>query len=100
MGCSKGAVEVVQGGIESGSGRVDPTKDADVYDVLDSVHFGVDLVDVGRGLVQRVGIHGADNGVGEVCGGREGFVAIRIGDGVKRVSSRFQANWSFSIQLI
>jgi hypothetical protein len=76
-------VEVVQGGVEGSSGGVDPTKDAVVDGVLDSIHLGVDLVNVEGGLVQHVIVQGGGDSVREIRGGRECFVPIRVGDGTK-----------------
>lgn len=76
-------VEVVQGGVESGSGGVDPTEDAIVDGALDGIHLRVDLGDVDGGLVQHVLVHDGGDGVGEICRGREGLVAIRVCDGTE-----------------
>ena len=76
-------VEIVQGGIESGSGGVDPTEDAIVDGALDAVHLGVNLINVDGGLVQHIFVQGRGDGVGEICRGRQGLVAIRFRDGTK-----------------
>lgn len=76
-------IEVVQGGIESGSGGVDPTKDAIVDSALDGIHIGVDLGNVDGGLVQHVVVQGGCDGVGEIGGGRKRLVAVSIFDGTK-----------------
>ena len=76
-------VEVVEGSVEGGSGRVDPAKDAIVDCVLDAVHLGVDLGNVGRRLVQHVLVHGRGDCVGEIACGRKSLIAIRLRDGTK-----------------
>ena len=77
------AVEVVQGGVESGGGRVDPTEDLFVDGVLDVVDFGVDLGSVHCGLVQHVLVYGRSDGVREVIRRGERLILVRLCNGTK-----------------
>ena len=57
------AVEIIQSGVESGGGRVDPAEDPVVDSVLDVIDLGVDLGSVHCGLVQHVLVYGRSDSI-------------------------------------